>query len=294
MRSESTQSERLLEEALRRQARPGEVILPAVRFSDPSGGDVEADFLILVPDLGAAVIEVKGGRVEYAEGTWTLHNRRGGRRIHPTRQARQARHALRRYLDRQPEWRHGLLRSAWLVAFPQTDVDSDMGPEARRELIVDRSDLPRAMDRIRELLGNPLDADPVPPDDWCGEVVSLLLRAPLGQVAGSGATAVDGVSPGSRRRSRRRVVLGGAIAVAVALVIGAGAWLAVSRPADPVSPRPASPAGESSCAPGYQPCLPVVADLDCSEVRQQVSVTGDDPYGLDRDGDGLGCTMFAP
>ncbi|HYO40073.1 MAG TPA: thermonuclease family protein [Nocardioidaceae bacterium] len=52
-------------------------------------------------------------------------------------------------------------------------------------------------------------------------------------------------------------------------------------------PRTSRPT--QGCAAGYSPCLPVAPDLDCADVRGAVRVTGDDEYGLDRDGDGLGC-----
>jgi hypothetical protein len=77
------------------------------------------------------------------------------------------------------------------------------------------------------------------------------------------------------------------------------------RPAGPVSvakatpPPPApthlankQPTGKG-CEPGYQPCLPIADDLDCGDLnssQRPVHVTGDDPYRLDADGDGLGCT----
>jgi hypothetical protein len=51
---------------------------------------------------------------------------------------------------------------------------------------------------------------------------------------------------------------------------------------------------ETACAPGYKPCLPVRADLDCgqiSDAMKPVRVTGADPYGLDADRDGLGCEV---
>jgi hypothetical protein len=50
--------------------------------------------------------------------------------------------------------------------------------------------------------------------------------------------------------------------------------------------------GVEACAKGYSPCLPVVSDLDCDQIpdsKKPVRVTGDDPYGLDRDKDGVGC-----
>ncbi len=54
----------------------------------------------------------------------------------------------------------------------------------------------------------------------------------------------------------------------------------------------------SGCTPGYSPCLPPASDYDCAGgsgdgpkyAYGAVSVTGSDPYDLDRDGDGLACT----
>lgn len=55
--------------------------------------------------------------------------------------------------------------------------------------------------------------------------------------------------------------------------------------------------GGGSCTPGYSPCLPPASDYDCAGgsgdgpkyVSGPVYVTGDDPYDLDSDGDGVGC-----
>jgi len=52
-----------------------------------------------------------------------------------------------------------------------------------------------------------------------------------------------------------------------------------------------------SCTPGYSPCLPPASDYDCAGgsgdgpeyVSGPVYVSGSDPYGLDSDGDGVGC-----
>lgn len=49
---------------------------------------------------------------------------------------------------------------------------------------------------------------------------------------------------------------------------------------------------DGSCEPGYSPCLPVTSDLDCGDIpdsEKPIHVTGDDPYRLDGDGDGLAC-----
>jgi hypothetical protein len=49
---------------------------------------------------------------------------------------------------------------------------------------------------------------------------------------------------------------------------------------------------ESGCQPGYSPCLPRVADLNCADIassKKPIRVTGSDPYRLDGDGDGSAC-----
>lgn len=53
----------------------------------------------------------------------------------------------------------------------------------------------------------------------------------------------------------------------------------------------------NSCDPNYEPCVPIASDVDCAGgsgngpayVVGPVRVIGADIYGLDRDGDGVGC-----
>lgn len=62
--------------------------------------------------------------------------------------------------------------------------------------------------------------------------------------------------------------------------------------------QPAAPAAPSGCDPNYSgACVPIASDVDCAGgsgngpayARGPVRVVGSDIYGLDRDGDGLGC-----
>ena len=60
------------------------------------------------------------------------------------------------------------------------------------------------------------------------------------------------------------------------------------------TPQPVvSPPAAAGCQAGYSPCLPIVGDLDCADVRSMgaapVRVKGPDDYRLDREGDGIGC-----
>ncbi len=50
---------------------------------------------------------------------------------------------------------------------------------------------------------------------------------------------------------------------------------------------------DSGCEAGYSPCVPTYPpDLNCADIGEKVEVTGDDPHGLDRDGDGVGCESY--
>ena len=65
----------------------------------------------------------------------------------------------------------------------------------------------------------------------------------------------------------------------------------------PKAAVPAAPQAQSNCDPNYSGCVPVASDVDCAGgkgngpayVRGPVTVTGSDIYGLDSDGDGVGC-----
>ena len=61
----------------------------------------------------------------------------------------------------------------------------------------------------------------------------------------------------------------------------------------PVTPPPVTPPPSTACHASYSPCLPIVGDLDCADVRAlgvaPVRVLGSDPYRLDGDNDGYGC-----
>ncbi|GAB3171429.1 hypothetical protein GCM10027059_39720 [Myceligenerans halotolerans] len=69
-----------------------------------------------------------------------------------------------------------------------------------------------------------------------------------------------------------------------------------TRTPPPPPPEPADPE-PSNCDPNYSGCVPIASDVDCAGgsgngpayVTGPVRVTGTDIYGLDADGDGIGC-----
>jgi hypothetical protein len=178
-KSNGNGAENIVWQALQAQLKVGETLLRNVRFTDSKYGDVEIDFLILMPDAGIAVIEVKGGHVSFEGGQWisrSLSNPNWSRRIQPIEQARKAKHAVRRYLDRQTDWPYGLIRSAWFVAMPFTEVSGDMSPDGKREHLIGKSDLTSLRERIRGVLLDPLNADKLADQEWPDVALSLILR----------------------------------------------------------------------------------------------------------------------
>jgi len=264
--------------ALREQLRADEIVMTGVRLTDAREGDVEIDILVLFPDLGAAVIEVKGGAVRVENGQWTTGRRAHRRRINPIEQVRRGKHALRRYLDRQAEWQRPLLRTEWFIVLPQTQVTGDLGPEGHRDHVIGRDDLDGMRDRLRAVLFSPLNSEPIPAPGWEHDVITLLMRS-------SPSAAASG-----RRRSKHLIaVAAGVVAVAVGSLAIWGVAASRIDPGSPEGPSQGPPAVTGECHPDYDPCLPVQDDLDCSQVQTAVTVRSPDPYDLDRDGDGLGC-----
>jgi hypothetical protein len=327
-------AENLIWKNLQAQLQPGETLLRNVRFTDARHGDVEVDFLILFPDCGAIVLEVKGGLVSYQAGQWITRRSTEAesfRRINPIAQARKGKHALRRYLDRQPEWQHPLLKSAWCVAMPQTDVTGDMGPEGKREHLIGSNDLDELRTRMRNLLEDSIDNDTLPSGDWHDEALTLILRL----------DHTNGDHPFSEPAPRRQPWIIPAMTIAAAFAVLAvltalftirGGWLALAiivlataATYSLVLPRLSNStplrairtwlvfasafgialgfAGalalygekvtDGNCDPNYIPCIPITDDHNCSDIKIAVRVIGEDIYGLDRDGNGIGCESYS-
>jgi len=168
-------SERVVVQALRAQLPDDAVILHGVRITDDEHGDVEIDVIVLLPDLGAAVIEVKGGYVQYRGGRF-IQTGAQEREIDPVHQARKGLWSLQRYLERQPDWSRGPVRGAWLVAFPYTSVQSPMGPQAPREAIIGQGDLGNAAGIAARHLGQAHESRPTA-DGWVDAALVALTHA---------------------------------------------------------------------------------------------------------------------
>ncbi|MFM8515940.1 MAG: hypothetical protein ACKOBJ_06745 [Actinomycetota bacterium] len=88
----------------------------------------------------------------------------------------------------------------------------------------------------------------------------------------------------------------GALAIASMTVGGNPAIAAQAQDGPSSSSLAKQEARKKNCTPGYKPCLPPASDYDCyggsgngPAYTGRVKVKGYDVYGLDSDGDGIGC-----
>lgn len=104
----------------------------------------EADFVILHPDKGVLVIEVKSGEIEYKNGEWIQTNTRSkvAKRIDPLGQARKSQFEL---LDRlyKANCDFRLPMMCYCAWFPSVEIPGDMPLpiEASKEILLDKISL---------------------------------------------------------------------------------------------------------------------------------------------------------
>ena len=98
-------------------ALPGDATVVANYRLLVDGFDHEADLVVLLPDHGVVVLEVKGGSVWY-DGAW----HQGDHLIHPTEQAQRVKYALRTYVEGDPRWSRGRVTWAHGVVTPYSEL----------------------------------------------------------------------------------------------------------------------------------------------------------------------------
>ena len=90
----STASEREVWERLRDGFGPDDVLLANLRLTDETK-DHEADLVVLMPEVGVLVLEVKGSSVWHDEDGWWQTVRGQDKQIDPVEQVRTTKYALR-------------------------------------------------------------------------------------------------------------------------------------------------------------------------------------------------------
>lgn len=104
----------------------------------------EADFLVLHPQKGISVIEVKAGGIEYKNGNWIQTNTKTGKKtqIYPFLQARRSKYEILERLERA-NLAFRLPMVCYCSWFPSISVSEKVSlpPEAAREITLDITDL---------------------------------------------------------------------------------------------------------------------------------------------------------
>ena len=173
----TTDSERVVWERLRDTLRPEDTLIANLRLTD-TRKDHEADLVLVLPDAGVVVVEVKGAGVRIEDGRWTIRRRGKRVRIRPVDQAREARYAIRQYVESDRRWAHSSrtkVRFAHAVVTPFVGLGQDFAlPDCPRWMVHDREDLPELARRLADVpLGLENDRR-VPTEDDCAVIVDIL------------------------------------------------------------------------------------------------------------------------
>ena len=145
-------TERRVWAALGAQLGDGDLVIAGQRVTDHLK-DHEIDFLVAIEGAGIVCIEVKGGEVTHNGRDWLQHLHTGRvKTIEPVRQVRQARYALRDFIEKDPRWTQGRVRWNHIVVLPNSDFSQDFAlTDCPRWMLVDRDDFPNLVARIREV-----------------------------------------------------------------------------------------------------------------------------------------------
>lgn len=173
----TTESERVVWERLRDSLRPQDTIIAGYRLTDTTK-DHEADLVLVLPDVGIIVVEVKGSGVQLRDGRWSIVHGGERRSIRPVQQAMETKYAIRQYIESDHRWAHSSrprVRFAHAIVTPFVSLGADVDlPDCPRWMIHDREDLPDLARRLADIpLGFETHRRP-PSDDDCAVVVDIL------------------------------------------------------------------------------------------------------------------------
>ena len=157
-------------------------LLANLPFTDRKG-DYEADLIVALPAAGIAVLEVKGGHVNYDGQTWRQSG--GGAKnnaINPERQARVAMYALRDHLNRDPRWHERRMRYGRLVVLPTSTVADDVNPPGcPRWMVVDQTQLDDLATVVRDVLRRQESQIPLASKQDVDDLLDILTGRPVSQ-----------------------------------------------------------------------------------------------------------------
>lgn len=194
----TNESERAVWTLLRDTLRTGDTLIANYRLTDIEK-DHEADLVIVMPDVGVVILEVKGAGIGLQEGRWSMVRGTNRSRVDPVAQARDARYAIRNFIESDRRWaessRSGVrFMHAVATPFSSLDLTHDL-PDCPRWMIHDKQDMPDLAERLGAVpTGFETHRRP-PTGDDCDVIVDIL--------SGRGIQAVATVVDDSDERQHR-------------------------------------------------------------------------------------------
>jgi len=144
-------SEKRVLTLLREQLGDDDLVIVGQRVTDHQK-DHEIDFVVAAEGAGIVCIEVKGGEVRHTGFEWQQHSRGRMKTIDPVRQVRQARYALRAFVESDPRWTQPRPRWNHLVVFPNSELPQDFAlPDCPNWMVIDRNGLGDLGGRVRDV-----------------------------------------------------------------------------------------------------------------------------------------------
>lgn len=144
----TTVSEREVWQRVVRQLSPECAVVANLRVTDRHK-DHEADLVVLMPDSGVVVVEVKGSHVWVEDGEWFIQRGDTAARIQPVDQARDAQYALRHYVESDPRWDRPRVRWSHHVVLARTSLAAEFAaPDLPRWQVSGKTDLPELGTRL--------------------------------------------------------------------------------------------------------------------------------------------------
>lgn len=148
-----TPTERKVFSVLVEQLGEDDVVIAGQRVTDHDK-DHEIDFVVLLEGAGIVCIEVKGGEVWHDGSTWLQRNRKNGhvKTIDPVLQVRQARYALRSFVEADPRWTQARPRWNHVVVLPNSELSQDFAlPDCPRWMVIDRTEIGDLAAKLRAI-----------------------------------------------------------------------------------------------------------------------------------------------
>ena len=182
----ATESEREVWGTLLKQGHDDWTVLANVRLTDEKK-DHELDLIVLMPDTGVVVVEVKGSDLRFEQGEWVIGSGTGRRVVHPVDQGRDGKYALRAYIERDPRWKGSSrtrVRFGHAISAPYTDLADDFEtPDCPRWMISGRGDQGDLAGRLWDVAARQEGGQRVPSHDDCELIVEILKGRNLPQRA---------------------------------------------------------------------------------------------------------------